>query len=89
MHNQQDQLLVGTATAAAMAATEASKAIARFGHEGGRQFVLLPVGATEGPQTPVEHDDTRYAGMVEAASQPQRPASVAPATRMDERPLKK
>ena len=37
----------------------------RFGDEGGRQSVLTPMTATAGPQAPVEHDDTRYVGMVE------------------------
>ena len=85
MQDQQDQLLVAirTATAAAVAATEASKAIARFGDEGGTQSVLTPISATAVPQAPVQHDDTRYAGVVEAASPPQRPASTAPATRTD------
>ena len=84
-HNQQDQLLVAirTATAAAVAAPEASKAIARFGDEGRRQSVLTPRSATAAPQAPVQHDDTRYAGVVEAASPPQRPASTALATRTD------
>ena len=85
MQDQQDQLLVAirTATAAAVAAPEASKAIARFGDEGRRQSVLTPISATAAPQAPVQHDDTRYAGVVEAASPPQRPASTALATRTD------
>ena len=98
MQNQQDQLLVAirTATEAVKAATEASKAIARLGGEGGRQSVLTPMSATAGPQAPVEHDDTRYAGTMEAApQQTQRPAPAAPATRTDrlppgmEKPFKK
>ena len=53
------------------------------GDAGGRQSVPTPISATAGRQAPVEHDDTRYAGMVEAASQPQRLASTAPAARTD------
>ena len=85
--NQQDQLLVAirTATAAAMAASEASQAIAWFRDEGARQSVLAQASATAGPQAPVEHDNVRCVGMAEAAtpSHPTRSASTVPATRTD------
>ena len=50
--NQQDQLLVAirTATAAAMAASEASQAIAWFRDEGARQSVFAQASATAGPR---------------------------------------
>ena len=90
MQNQQDQLLVAirTATRAAMAATEESKASAWFGDEGARQSVLAPASATAGPHAPVEQDSARYAGMAEAATPPHptRSVSAVPATSTDRLP---
>ena len=90
MQNQQDQLLVAirTATAAALAATEASKAIARFGDDGARQSVLALTSATAGPQAPVEQESTRYAGGAETTAQSHHapPVSAVPATRTDRLP---
>ena len=50
--------------------------------EEGSPFSLREV-PWQDKQASVERDDTGYAGMVEAASQPQRPASTVPATRTD------
>ena len=90
MQNQQDQLLVAirTATRAAMAATEESKASAWFGDEGARQSVLAPASATAGPHAPVEQDSARYADMAEAATPPHptRSVSTVPATSTDRLP---
>ena len=74
-----------TATAAAMAATEANKAIAQFSDEGARQSVLALASATAGPQAPVEKERVRYAGIAEAAapSHHAQPASAVQATRTE------
>ena len=79
---------IRTATAAAMAATDASKATAQFSDEGARQSVLALASATARPQAPVEKERVRYAGIAEAAapSHHAQPASAVPATRTDRLP---
>ena len=70
MQNQRDQLTVPirTATGAAMAATEASRAMARIVSEEARLFVFAHSSAAVGPQAPVKQGNTRYAGVAEAAT---------------------
>ena len=76
MQNQQDQFAptIRTATAAAMAETQASRATARFGDEGARHSVFAAMRTAARPQAAVG-EDVRFARVAGVSRpHPTRPA---------------